>query len=131
MAGAESIVIDSTAVRAIVTKAIMEQLGADQQQLLIEQALGHLLEETTVKGQYGLRDQVVPSPLELSFRDAVAKIAREVVYDYLETDAVRAVVREAVVKAIDKKIEEQGSWILEAVGTAAGARVVDILKGEG
>jgi hypothetical protein len=131
MAGSESIVIDSSAVRAIVTKAIMEQLGADQQQLLIEQALGHLLEETTVKGQYGGRDQVVPSVLELSFRDAVAKIAREVVYDYLETDAVRAVVREAVVKAIDKKIEQQGEWVLEAVGTAAGARVVDILKGEG
>jgi hypothetical protein len=129
MAGEQSIVIDSSAVRAIVTKAIMEQLGADQQALLIEQALSHLLEETTVKaGPYGGRDQVVPSPLEMAFRDSVVKIARDVVADYLEGDAVKSVVRAAVATAIDRKIEQQGDWVLDAVGVAAGDRLVQILK---
>lgn len=129
MADQTNISIDSSAVRDIVMRGIFDALGEEQRNLLIQEALGALLERKTVKQTYG-RDETLPSPLEDAFRNAVVGIAREVVDEYLAQDDIRTAVRAKLFETISAKLNEQGDWIYDTIGSAAGDRIAQVLKGD-
>lgn len=121
-----SITIDSEAVRAIVSKAIVDQLGEDQRQAVIAQAVEALLDEP--KDHYG--KTITPSPLALAFKDAVRQIAHDVVREYLAEDRVNQQVREQIVTKVKAMLDGEGGWLYSSIGFAVAQRVEEIMRGD-
>lgn len=121
-----SLTIDGEAVRGIVAAAIVEKLGEDQRQALIGQAVEALLTEH--KDTYGRK--LADSPLVTAFNTAVVGIAREVVTDYLNTEAVASAVRSAIETKVKEMLDEGGGWLYTTIGNAVGDRIAEIARGD-
>lgn len=115
--------INSDSMQAIVSKAILEGIDAQQKDLLIEQAVKSLLVAPKSPG-YGVQTK---TPLQDAFDDAVRRTARTVVDEVIETeglaDRIRALVREQVTAAL-----ASDSTLAGGVGDAIGAAVRDVLR---
>lgn len=120
-----NLTIDSEAVRGIVARAVFDQIGEDQRQLVITQAVEKLLEEP--KDTYGRKSGA--SPLAVAFNQAVVGIARDVVTDYLKQDAVEATVRDAITTKITELLNRD-DWLYTSIGQAVGDRIEEIMKGD-
>lgn len=113
--------IESDAMQAIVSKAILEGIDAGQRQAILEQAVGAL-----IKPQGGDRyghDKSTPlqDAFDAAVRGVVHEVAREVVTDNPELRAkVRALVEEAMAAALDK-----GSDLRERVASAVAGAVLN------
>lgn len=68
--------LDKDAVAEVVKQAILDRLGPDGQEKLIEAALVHLLTEPPKRDHYAPQ---YPSPLQQAFNEAVAQAARDIV----------------------------------------------------
>jgi len=72
--------IDEQAVRDVVTKSIMDQLGEDARETMISAALAYLLDPKKDGFNKGI------SPIQEAFNNAIGQAARTIVFDLVEND---------------------------------------------
>lgn len=115
--------IDATAMKTVVSKAIMESISQEQRDVILEQAVAKLITPTKVNTGYRTEDG--PSPLQEAFDRAVVQAANTAVRELIEErPEFQTKVRAAVADAIDKLIE--GDYNLASkVGSAVGSAVTD------
>lgn len=95
--------LDDSAMRDIVSSAVLRQLDDKAREALIKGAIEHLLTKPASNG-YGR----AVSPLTEAFQNAVVGVAKQVVNDIVASDPnVERMVRKCVVEGL-KKIEERG-----------------------
>jgi hypothetical protein len=111
--------IDEAAVRDVVAHAIMEQIGAEGREKLIEAALQALLEPPKDRyGSYGY------TPLQAAFNNAVQSVAAQVVREQVADDPVFiARVKEKVGEALIKMDDENyTNYVADALAQALKAK---------
>jgi|SRR6478609_9162907 len=121
--------LNEDAMRPIIAKAILDEMGHEQRDLLVQNAIDTMLAPTILKGQYGRPDERQPSMLEQIIRDQTRVIAGKVVAELLEepeqADRIRTQIRSGILKALT---EEDNGWLLSSIGHAAGEAVTKILQ---
>lgn len=118
-----NITIDTEAVRELVARGIIDAIGPEQRDLVIQQAVQALLEAP--KDTYGRVSG--DTPLQQAFNNAVRQIATDVVKDYLNVDEVKTQVRQKIVEVVEQLLTEQ-NWHVSAIGYAFGERLTEMLR---
>ncbi len=121
-----NIQIDSGAVRDLVAKGIMDAIGPEQRDLVIQQAVAGLLERPK-DSLYGR--ETGRSPLEIAFTTAVNDIARDVVAEYLAAEPQRDQVRAQILTAVEGFFRDN-QWQADSIGDAIGREIAKLLRGE-
>jgi hypothetical protein len=121
--------LDEDAMRPIIAKAILDEMGADQRDLLVQNALDNLLKPAVVKGQYGRPDERGPSMLEEIIRDKVRALTGQIVDELLAApehgNQIRQQVRDGIIVALQSN---DNDWLLSSIGYAAGEAVTKVLR---
>jgi hypothetical protein len=114
--------IESDAMQAIVSKAILEGIDGDQRQAILEQAVAALI---TPRGERGYGRPEPTTPLQDAFdaavRGVVNEVAREVVVD---DPALRDKVRELITSAMADAVKEPYTKLSDAVRTAVADNIL-------
>lgn len=113
--------IDADAMTAIVSKAILEGIDADQKQAILQQAVDSLLKPYKVD-RYGSE---TTTPLQAAFSTAVqqtvGQVAREMVS---ENQELLAKVRELVTQAMADAVKEPYTKLRENINRAVADSIV-------
>lgn len=113
--------IESEALQAIVSKAILEGIDADQKQAILEQAVSALIKPQGER-RYGVEPTTpLQDAFDLAVRSVVNSVAREVVE---ENQELRAKVREMVSQAMASALENPGTKLQGAVRDAVAENIV-------
>lgn len=123
-----AIQLDEDAMRPIIAKAVLDEIGPEQRDALVQSALDTLMKPHIVKGQYGRPDERGPSMLEEIVRDQVHQLAGAVVREILaepeHAERLRSQIREGVLVAMQAGSEA----ILSTIGYAAGEAISNVLR---
>ena len=118
--------IDTEAMTAVVSRAILEGISTEQRDLLLEQAVTALV--TPKKVNSWDRDGV--TPLQEAFARAAQATVNRVAYEMVETnEAFVARIREMIGEAIAAAAEEDYNLKEKVVQAVAGA-VIDWKRGD-
>lgn len=113
-----NIQIDTEAIQTIAQKAILEGLGQDQRDLIIQQAVEGLLARP--KNQNSWRGDHDPSPLQIAFNNAVSSVAMQIAREVVaEDERVKERIRELMGEVIAELLGDEG--YSEAAEIFAGA----------
>lgn len=114
--------IESDAMQAIVSKAILEGIDADQKQAILEQAVAALIKPRGERG-YGRPEPTTPlqDAFDAAVRGVVQEVARETITDNPE---LRDKVRELVTQAMADAIKEPYTKLWSAVRDAVAENIV-------
>lgn len=114
--------IESDAMQAIVSKAILEGIDADQKQAILEQAVAALIKPRGEK-RYGMPDPT--TPLQDAFDTAVRSVVNQVAREFVEENQeLRAKVREMVAQAMATALDSPGTKLQGAVRDAVADNIV-------
>lgn len=120
--------LNEDAMRPIIAKAILDEIGPEQRDLLVQNALDNLMRPGITKGQYGRPDERTPSMLEDIMRDKVRGLATRIVGEMLEeaeyADKIRTQVRDGILEALQRN---DNGWLTSSIGYAAGEAITKIL----
>lgn len=111
--------INDDALKAIVTKAILDTISAEQRDILLKSALEHLMAPGD-PSSFGKR---APSPLERAFQSGVERYAYRLIEERLENDpawkaAIDGLLTEAWAKFVGEKRTEMAEKLSSALGRA-------------
>jgi len=81
-----SIKLDDDSVRGLVAEAVLSNLSVEARNTLITDALKWLMTPREETNNRGFGTVKRPSPLEEAFRDAISRVANQVVSEYLQND---------------------------------------------
>lgn len=114
---APAINIPQEMLQGIVAKAILEGVGTDTRDLLIQQALTYLVAPTKMSGDYSSRN-TGPSPIQQAFEIAAGQVvhqmARELVAENQEfQQAVRTMLTEAITQVVTDPESENYNSVLD------------------
>lgn len=122
----ESFTINADAMKSIVAKAIMEGITQDQRDVLIEQAITHLIKPGPTS--YGRTE---PSPLQHAFNEAIERACNRVVDEIItERPEFNAKVRDAVTAAMTALVDGGNYDLSQKVGNAVGNAVAAWAQGQ-
>jgi hypothetical protein len=108
--------IEQDKVQEIISQAILRELGSEQRDLLIAQAIQYLLKEQQAGSGYSSRKFI---PLHDAFNNAVANSARQIAHDYIHNNAeVQQKLKELLTEAMDRVFVAKRETIVEAIATA-------------
>lgn len=113
--------IESDAMQAIVSKAILEGIDADQRQAILEQAVNALIKPRTTGGYNAKATTPLQDAFDLAVEQTVGQIAREMVS---ENQALLTKVRELVTDAMAEAVKEPYTKLREAVNRAVAESIV-------
>ncbi len=115
-----SVQLDGEALNAIVTKAILDQITAEQRKVILDQAVKALLSPKPDPYGYSRREI---TPVQAAFDNAVRQSAMKAAQTLVDDDVefqgrLRNMVRDSMTKLLDSE-----SDLAQAVGTAVGQAV--------
>jgi predicted RNase H-like nuclease len=114
--------IESDAMQAIVSKAILEGIDADQKQAILEQAVAALIKP---RGERGYGKPEPTTPLQDAFDMAVRRVVNEVANEVIADNSdLRDKVREMVVQAMSDTLKDPGTKLQGAVREAVAENLV-------
>lgn len=116
--------LDSNAVQSIVARALLEELGEETRNNLIQQALTYLISEPE-KNFYGRPGG--KSPLQTAFEKAAVEVANSYVIELFKKDEFRRNIDRAVLKFVQDKFKET-DWLYDSIGQAVGNQVGALLR---
>lgn len=107
--------IDSTLMREVVSSAIMTSISQEQRNILITNAVKHLLTPKESAG-YGRQSQ---SPLEEAFNDAMRLNARRLAEELLQQDTgIQTQLRELITEAVLKLMTNNREATVDKIAAA-------------
>lgn len=113
--------IESDAMNAIVSKAILEGIDADQKQAILEQAVNALIKPRQTSTYSRETTTPLQDAFELAVQQTVGQVAREMVS---ENQELLAKVRELVTDAMAEAVKEPYTKLREAVNRAVADSIV-------
>jgi hypothetical protein len=120
--------INPEAAKEIVQKAIFDSLSQDARNELVGQAITALTLRPK-KDRYAYSGPEPRSPLEEAFDRAVVTIANQVVREYLEDEEIKKAIQAQILAALDKIIQDKGTWLYDQIGLAVGQQVAHVMGG--
>lgn len=114
--------INHDVMQTIVHKAILEGIGTEQRDLLMQQALQYLITEP--RNTYGSPS---PSPLQTAFNNAVTKAARLIVEELVSESDLQDRIREWAGKALTEYVSKDYE-LPDAIGFAMGEAIGKALR---
>lgn len=109
--------LDPDSIKEIVRGAIMQSLDAKAQERLIAGALDYLLTESPQR----IPGRPSRAPIENIFNDAVAKAARDIVFDAFANDPrVQDAIKEIVHPMVQRLCDGNYEGLPETIGDAFG-----------
>jgi len=121
------ITINPEAAQEFVQKALFDSLSQDARNELVGQALTALTLRPKKDRLYGSPEP--RSPLEEAFDRAVVTIANTVVREYLEDEEIKKAIQKQILVALDKIIQDKGTWLYDQIGLAVGQQVAHVMGG--
>lgn len=119
-----NIKIDDDIMQTVVAKAILEGIGPEQQNLLIEQAIRYLNTAPDSRG-YGGPKPV--SPLQDAFDSAVRIAAGDVVRELVRTEEYGEQIRAKIAEVVSAFLEDEYQ-MTDAIGEAVGTVISEKLR---
>lgn len=113
--------IESDAMNAIVSKAILEGIDADQKQAILQQAVDGLIKPRKISNYSSETTTLLQEAFDHAVRSVVNEVARQVVSENTE---LRDKVREMVVQAMAAALENPGTKLQGAVRDAVADNIV-------
>ena len=90
--------------KEIVGGAILKEIGENQRDMLISQAISYLLTKQENTGYYNNKSNI---PLVTAFNHALEKVVKEVAEDFIKNDPqIRASIQDLLVKAANQKLKK-------------------------
>jgi hypothetical protein len=112
---------EQDATRALVVAAMMQALDQKKRDELIGKALEALVAPSSTNYGYG-SNRPGPSELENAFRDAMRNLAQKIVAEMVNTDDVRAKIRDVAAAAFEKMVSNK-----DALAEKMAAAIVEAM----
>jgi uncharacterized membrane-anchored protein YjiN (DUF445 family) len=108
--------IEQEKVQAIISQAILKELGENQRDMLIAQAIEYLLKEQASGSGYSSTKFI---PLHQAFNSAVAHSAQKVARELVENDEqIQAKLKALLTEAMEKVFNEKRETMVDSMAAA-------------
>lgn len=113
-----SINVESGVMQSIVTKAILEGIGTEARDLVLEQAVQYLTIPPKKRNFY---DSEPETHLQAAFNEAVGVAVRQTAHDLVrDNEALQQRIRELIEQAVKAVLQESDSTLPDAIRKAVG-----------